>query len=88
MRDMVIASDALLSVNAINRLEKDYSYFGTVINDCRQLFIQLDSVFVEYNHRDSNVSVHNLAKVAVMLPEYHIWGGPYDFLLASVFILC
>ena len=88
MRDIVVASDALLPVNAINRHEGDYFYFGTVIDDCRELLAQLDSVFVEYNHRDSNVSVHNLAKVAVMLPEYHIWGGPYDFLLASVFILC
>ena len=70
-------------MNAINGSEADSSYFGSVIDDCRDLLAQLHLVCVEYNHRNSNILAHNLAKIVVMLPEYHVWGGPYDLLLAS-----
>ena len=81
--DVIIESGSLLSVEAINGVESDDSYCGVVISNCKVLLSNVTAVSVMYNHRSSNMFAHNLAKAAVSLSDYFVWGGPVDYALSS-----
>ena len=81
--NFTIASDSLQSVQAINSQNSDDSYFGIVISDCRNLMSTFNSVSLKFITRDSNLFAHKLARVAAFLPNYSVWGGPFDSLLFS-----
>ena len=46
LKEVTIASDALLSVNAINDFVEGNSYFGAVISDCRMLLESFPTISV------------------------------------------
>ena len=75
--------DSALSVEAIRNDFTDDSYFGLIISDCKVLLSSFDSVSIEFVHRASNILAHKIARSAVHLPNYVVWGGPWDFYLYS-----
>ena len=84
VNNITIASDSLLSVEAINSPSDNDSYFAIVISDCKVLLSSFNSVSIRFMNRASNAHAHNLARAAAFLPNYSIWGGPFDLLLSSV----
>lgn len=65
-RNIVVESDYLNVVNALNSSIDDNSYFGLVINDDKSLSCLLSSFLISHVRRVDNIVAHSLANCALV----------------------
>ena len=76
-------SDALLSVEVVNGSDLDGSYFGLIASDGKTILSSLSCVSVVHNNKATNIFAHRLAKTALFLHDYQVWGRPFDYFVIS-----
>lgn len=65
--DIVIESDALVVVEALNNLVSDSSSLGLVVEDCKILASHFSSCHFVFVYRSANQAAHGLPREAVFL---------------------
>jgi ribonuclease HI len=71
--DVIVESDALCIVQAINSNNADFSHFGAVIEDCKTLVNSLINGVVSWVGRSANNLAHTLARVDCFMPDRESW---------------
>ncbi|KAK6151721.1 hypothetical protein DH2020_014356 [Rehmannia glutinosa] len=64
IRNVVLELDNMNVVSALARNEKNFSYFGNIIEDIQQLLLDFSSVSFNWVRRSSNCVAHHLARHA------------------------
>jgi hypothetical protein len=75
LRNVVLEGDALEVVRAISREGDEDGYLGNLIGETRHLLRGFECWAVSHVRRAGNMVAHNLAKLAVLHPQNHVWFG-------------
>ncbi|KAM7519824.1 hypothetical protein LguiB_018786 [Lonicera macranthoides] len=79
---LIVETDSQLVVNAMNRVELDFSSFGLVIDDCKLLADSLKQCKVVFARRSTNGVAHCLARTAISVSDWECWMSvPPPFIL-------
>lgn len=82
---MLVETDCLRVVQAIQATSIDNSSFGLLLQDCKFLLSTLDNVRVVHAKRSTNMVAHNIAQAASAMSDRHVWGfTPPQCILASL----
>ena len=69
MTQVIIETDRLLVVQALRSKISMVSYFGCVIDECKHLWKDLNSVSINFVKRSVNEAAHALAKASSTIAE-------------------
>ena len=72
---MILESDCLKLVQAMDTVDEDNSGFGIVVEDIRQLMTSLVSSYFAHVYRESNSAAHKIAKFALNAGVSYRWIG-------------
>lgn len=79
--NVLIELDALSVVQAFHSKAKDFSYFGSIIQDCYSIVKDLGFYLVYFVRRSANVAAHSVAREASSLSDYKEWRSIPSFLI-------
>ncbi|KAM6568954.1 hypothetical protein CsatB_016939 [Cannabis sativa] len=85
---VVVETDALVVVQAINSSVHMPSQFGLLVEDCRSILLSLNNVVVSFVNRSANRAAHSLARESCFLSDctYNELNAPsflYDIVMAD-----
>jgi hypothetical protein len=75
LKNVVLEGDPLEVVRAISREGDEDGYLGNLIGETHQILRGFNSWAVSHVRRAGNMVAHNLAKLAVLHPQNHVWFG-------------
>ena len=61
---VIMESDAQQLIQALHKTDRDYSYFGALVDDCKILSKDLSECSFEFAKRSANCVAHVLARAA------------------------
>ncbi|XP_073270525.1 uncharacterized protein [Primulina huaijiensis] len=72
-RDVLVVSDYVLAVQAVNAVQEDLGYVGACASDINILVQATFISGIVYEPRLSNIVAHNLAKFSLSVPSPFVW---------------
>ncbi|XP_062104232.1 uncharacterized protein LOC133815403 [Humulus lupulus] len=87
-RNVMVESDSLVSIQAIRSSTPLLSYFGRIIQDCRQIFSELQNCSVSLNFvkRSANAVAHCIAKSTSNIADRIVKGNDVPVELNNVLL--
>ncbi|KAM6558557.1 hypothetical protein CsatA_027796 [Cannabis sativa] len=79
--DVIVETDSLMVVQALNSSIHMTSYFGLLVEDCRLILTTLKNVLISFVYRSANKAAHCLARESCSLS-----GCLFDELNAPSFL--
>ena len=82
LSDVVLEGDSLLVMAALNSKNPSLAPYGLMIQDSLSFSLAFSKLSYSHTKREGNTVAHNLAQLAVNLPNCVIWmeDVPYDVL--------
>ncbi|KAF5450430.1 hypothetical protein F2P56_030784 [Juglans regia] len=73
IQNAIFEGDAKAVIMAVKGDEENFSYFGSLIDDIRNVLSFRKSWSLQFDYRDKNTVAHNLAKAALHIVEEKVW---------------
>ncbi|KAF5458621.1 hypothetical protein F2P56_022638 [Juglans regia] len=73
IQNAIFEGDAKVVIMAVKGDEENLSYFGSLIDDIRNVLFHRKNWFLQFDYREKNSATHTLAKVALHLVEEKVW---------------
>lgn len=82
--EVMIESDSLLAVRAMNKEYLNYMELGTIVKQCKEMIASKGNISIHYIKRQANKVAHELAKIPCEPNSFVVIQSPPDSLLETI----